>query len=213
MNTRLQVEHPITEMVTGVDLPKLQIRIAAGEALPFTQDQLMQRGHAIECRVYAEDPQNGFLPATGPVLRAIEPQGPGVRVDAGVVTGDEVTIYYDPMIAKVIVLAESRDDAIRKMDWALGQYVIQGVTTNLAFLRDVLRHPVFVAGDATTHFIEERMSEWRPEAIEVPDAALIAAAINEMQGAARVASGGSEDGDVYSPWGRMDGFRVGQSQM
>jgi acetyl/propionyl-CoA carboxylase alpha subunit len=103
------------------------------------------------------------------VLRTVEPAGPGVRVDAGIVTGDQVTIYYDPMIAKVIVLAESREDAIRKMDWALGQYVILGVTTNLTFLRDVLRHPIFVAGEATTHFIEDHLSEWQHLCLRSPD--------------------------------------------
>ncbi len=160
MNTRLQVEHPITEMVTGVDLAAQQIRIAAGEPLPFAQSDLTQRGHAIECRVYAEDPDNGFLPAIGPVLRTVEPAGPGVRVDAGIVTGDQVTIHYDPMIAKVIALAATRDAAIRKMDRALSQYVILGVTTNLRFLRDVLNHPAFLAGEISTGFIDERLANW-----------------------------------------------------
>ena len=157
MNTRLQVEHPITEAVTGVDLVKLQIRVAAGEPLPFTQAELSQRGHAIECRIYAEDPDNDFLPAIGQVLTAVEPVGPGVRVDAGVTTGDEVTLHYDPMIAKLIVLGEHRDDAIGKMLWALRHYVILGdVITNIAFLRQVLSHPRFLAGDTTTDFLEGR---------------------------------------------------------
>ncbi len=211
MNTRLQVEHPISEMVTGVSLAKMQIHIAAGERLPFTQDDLVQRGHAIECRVYAEDPANGFLPATGPVLRTVEPAGPGVRVDAGVITGDEVTIYYDPMIAKVIVLAENRADAIRKMDWALGQYVILGVTTNLSFLRDVLRHPIFIAGEATTHFIDDHLSDWQHPAPPLPAAALIAAALGELQ-TLPVQTGAAEDADAYSPWARTDSFRLGQSR-
>ncbi len=126
MNTRLQVEHPITEQVTGVDLVKLQIRVAAGEPIPFKQEQVGQRRHAIECRIYAEDPANQFLPSIGKVLRAVEPVGPGVRVDAGITTGDEVTLHYDPMIAKLIVLGEDRQDAIRKMDWALSHYVLLG---------------------------------------------------------------------------------------
>jgi 3-methylcrotonyl-CoA carboxylase alpha subunit len=213
MNTRLQVEHPITEMVTGLDLAKLQIRIAAGEPLSFTQADLTQRGHAIEARVYAEDPASGFLPATGPILRSVEPVGPGVRVDAGVTTGDEVSIYYDPMIAKVIVLAENRDEAIRRMDHALGQYVILGVRNNIAFLRDVLAHPVFIAGQATTHFIVNHMEPWQPSQDDLPDSALIVAALNEMmalQGQV-VAAGIGDDGDLYSPWGRGDGFRIGQA--
>ncbi len=135
MNTRLQVEHPITEVVTGVDLVKLQLRVAAGEPLPFKQNDLSQRGHAIECRVYAEDPANGFLPSIGRVFTSVEPVGPGVRVDAGVTSGDEVTLHYDPMIAKLIVSGETRDDAIAKMLWALHHYVILGeVTTNIPFL-------------------------------------------------------------------------------
>jgi acetyl-CoA carboxylase biotin carboxylase subunit len=162
MNTRLQVEHPITEAVTGVDLVKLQIRVAAGEPLPFTQADLSQRGHAIECRIYAEDPENNFLPAIGKVLTAVEPVGPGVRVDAGVTTGDEVTLHYDPMIAKLIVLGEHRQDAIGKMLWALRRYVVLGdIVTNIAFLRQVLSHPRFQAGDTTTDFIDAVFGEGR----------------------------------------------------
>jgi acetyl/propionyl-CoA carboxylase alpha subunit len=158
----LQVEHPITEAVTGVDLVKLQIRVAAGEPLPFTQAELSQRGHAIECRIYAEDPANDFLPAIGQVLTVVEPAGPGVRVDAGVTTGDAVTLHYDPMIAKLIVLGEHRDDAIGKMLWALRHYVILGdVITNIAFLRQVLSHPRFLAGDTTTDFVEAELGEGR----------------------------------------------------
>jgi acetyl/propionyl-CoA carboxylase alpha subunit len=212
MNTRLQVEHPITEMVTGLDLAKLQIRIAAGEVLPFAQAELTQRGHAIEARVYAEDPSNSFLPAIGSILRSVEPAGPGVRVDAGVETGDEVTIYYDPMIAKVVVLAENRDEAIRRMDQTLGQYVILGVRHNIAFLRDVLAHPVFREGQATTHFIGNHMEGWQPAQGDVADAALIVAALHEMtslQGQ-RAGVGGSDDGDAFSPWGRGDAFRMGR---
>ncbi|HHY54009.1 MAG TPA: acetyl-CoA carboxylase biotin carboxylase subunit [Chloroflexi bacterium] len=164
MNTRLQVEHPITEAVTGVDLVKLQIRVAAGEPLPFTQAELSQRGHAIECRIYAEDPANHFLPAIGTVLTAVEPVGPGVRIDAGVTTGDEVTLHYDPMIAKLIVLGENRRDAIGKMQWALRHYVILGeVITNINFLRAVLDHPRFLTGDTTTDFVEAEFGERQRE--------------------------------------------------
>ncbi|MCQ3929717.1 MAG: acetyl-CoA carboxylase biotin carboxylase subunit [Chloroflexi bacterium] len=214
MNTRLQVEHPITELVTGIDIVKMQIQIAAGERLPFTQDDIYQRGHAIECRVYAEDPANNFLPAIGPVLRTIEPAGPGVRVDAGVVSGDEVTIYYDPMIAKLIVYAESRPDAIRKMDWALAQYVILGLTTNLQFLRDVILHPAFVMGETNTHFIDEFLTPWHPPQAVLPDEALIVAALSDLlipAGQPTLQSiGENGDGDLYSPWSRADSFRMGQ---
>ncbi|NDJ87216.1 MAG: acetyl-CoA carboxylase biotin carboxylase subunit [Chloroflexi bacterium] len=212
MNTRLQVEHPITEMVTGTDLVNAQIRVAAGQPLHFSQDDLCQRGHAIECRVYAEDPGNHFLPATGPVLRTVEPAGPGIRVDAGVVSGDQVTIHYDPMIAKLIVLADNRADAIRKMDWALAQYVILGLTTNLQFLRDVIQHPVFVVGEATTHFVDDYLSEWEPPETSLSDHVLIAAAIGEMlkQQIAMGGRNGGCNGDQYSPWARTDRFRMGQ---
>ena len=211
MNTRLQVEHPITELVTGHDLALLQIRVAAGEPLPFTQADLSQRGHAIECRVYAEDPANSFLPATGPILKSVEPIGPGIRVDTGVGTGDEVTTHYDPMIAKVVVYAETREAAIRKMDTALSQYIILGVTTNLPFLRDVIRHPVFAAGEATTHFIDEQLSVWQPADAELPDEALIAAVLGEMGSSLAHGAPSMEDGggDSFSPWGRTDAFRLG----
>ncbi len=198
INTRLQVEHPITEMVTGVDLVKAQIRIAAGEKLWFEQNDVQQRGHAIECRVYAEDPANGFLPSVGVIEQATEPARPGVRVDAGVTTGDEVTIHYDPMIAKVIAHAETRADAIRKMDAALSEYTLTGLTTNIPFLRAVLTHPAFGQGQTTTHFIEQHLSDWEPdEELRIPEA----------REAGRVQK--LEVKGVSSPWDRADGFRVG----
>jgi acetyl/propionyl-CoA carboxylase alpha subunit len=211
MNTRLQVEHPVTELVTGLDLVKLQIRVAAGERLPFAQDDLSQRGHAIECRVYAEDPANGFLPAIGPVLKAVEPRGPGIRVDAGVETGDEVTLHYDPLIAKVVVHAETRAEAIRRMDRALAQYAILGVTTNIAFLRDVLAGPVFQRGEATTAFIESEFSNWKPRLDdELIDLALIAAALSEATNdrfAGRMTKAMTHG--VHDPWQANDRFRIG----
>jgi acetyl-CoA carboxylase biotin carboxylase subunit len=211
MNTRLQVEHPVTELVTGVDLVKMQILVADGEQLPFSQDDLIQHGHAIECRIYAEDPENEFLPATGPVLRTVEPAGPGVRVDSGVVTGDQVTIYYDPMIAKLIVYAENRADAIRKMDWALSQYVILGLQTNLSFLRDVLQHPLFVLGEIDTNFIDKYLTPWQETAPAIPDTVLIAAALSEVivQEQHTPVANATPYSDIYSPWARTDSFRIG----
>jgi acetyl-CoA carboxylase biotin carboxylase subunit len=213
MNTRLQVEHPITEQVTGVDLVKLQIQVAAGRPIPFTQEQVGQRRHAIECRIYAEDPSNGFLPSVGKVLRAVEPVGPGVRVDAGVTTGDEVTVHYDPMIAKLIVLGEDRADAVRKMDWALRHYVLLGLTTNIPFLREVIAHEVFRRGEAATDFVERHFAVWQPPAADPPDLALAAAALAELLegatvGATPVAVGGATQGDPYSPWQHLTGYRV-----
>ncbi|MBI3242612.1 MAG: acetyl-CoA carboxylase biotin carboxylase subunit [Chloroflexi bacterium] len=193
MNTRLQVEHPITEMMTGVDLVKAQIRIAAGERLWFGQRDLSQRGHAIECRVYAEDPANNFFPSVGKIEEAIEPVRPGVRVDAGVAAGDEVSIHYDPMIAKVIAHAETRADAIRKMDAALADYKLTGITTNISFLRAVLAHPAFGRGETTTHFIEEHLRDWQPEAQE--------SEVRSQKPELRAMAA--------DPWERADGFRLG----
>jgi 3-methylcrotonyl-CoA carboxylase alpha subunit len=197
MNTRLQVEHPITEMVTGLDLVKAQLRIASGEPLWFGQNDVSQRGHAIECRVYAEDPANQFLPSVGTIERAVEPVRPGVRVDAGVTTGDEVTIHYDPMIAKVIAYGEGRADAIDKMQAALGDYKLQGVTTNIPFLRAVLAHEAFKRGETTTAFIEQHMANWAPE--PEPELEVIEAEDTMASREVRKAS----------PWDRADGFRVG----
>ncbi|MEW5957579.1 MAG: biotin carboxylase N-terminal domain-containing protein [Chloroflexota bacterium] len=219
MNTRLQVEHPITELTTGVDLVKLQLRVAASEPLPFRQEDLSRRGHAIECRIYAEDAAHSFLPATGRVLRAVEPVGPGVRLDAGIAAGNEMTSHYDPMLAKLIVLGEDRPDARRKMSWALQQYIILGVTTNIPFLRDVIRHDVFRRGETTTDFVEKYFSNWQPASPSPPDPALVAAALAELyerEQSQREASPGGQEagldgtrGDPYSPWRRLAGFRVG----
>lgn len=226
MNTRLQVEHPITELVTGLDLAQWQIRIAAGEALPFRQSDLRQRGHAIETRLYAEDPANRFLPATGQVLRFIEPKGPGVRVDTGITTGDEVSVYYDPLIAKLIVHAEDRPAAIRKMQAALRDTVLLGVTTNWRFLQDILAHPVFLAGTAHTAWIDREFGAWEAPQCELPPEVLAAAALMEAQllqaGGATVGpvaaagDGGSTGpdasvGDRFSPWRTPNRFRVGEA--
>jgi acetyl/propionyl-CoA carboxylase alpha subunit len=213
MNTRLQVEHPITELVTGVDLVKWQIRVAAGEPLALTQAEVSQRGHAIECRIYAEDPANGFLPDIGPVLRAVEPVGPGIRVDTGITSGDEVTLHYDPMLAKLIVLAENRADAIQKMESALRQYVILGLTTNIPFLRELITHPAFRRGETTTDFIARHFSTWQPPNLSPPDEAFIAAALAELLGGAttfkEAGTHETTEGDVYSPWQQLNQFRMG----
>ncbi|MFN8455244.1 MAG: acetyl-CoA carboxylase biotin carboxylase subunit [Anaerolineae bacterium] len=214
MNTRLQVEHPVTEMVTGLDLVKLQLRIAAGEPLPFRQADLSQRGHAIECRLYAEDPANGFLPVTGRILHLVEPSGPGVRLDSSLCAGDDVTHHYDPMLTKLIVLAENRSEAIRKMNWALRQFVVLGLTTNLPFLRAVVSHPLFQQGQTSTGLVEQYFSDWQPADSAPPDVALIAAALAELreeQGGVEAGKRGTMEinGDPYSPWRRLRGFRVG----
>lgn len=214
MNTRLQVEHPVTEMVTGLDLVKLQFQIAAGEALPFTQADLRQRGHAIECRLYAEDPANDFLPAVGKLLRFVSPDAPGVRVDAGVQSGDEISIHYDPMIAKIIVQDVDRAAAIRRMQTALAQTVVLGVTTNRDFLQSLLAHPAFAAGDVDTHFVDAHIAELLPDTQNLPDIALVTSALGDFLGgtqAARPAAAAAQtEGDTYSPWSTTDTFRLGE---
>ncbi|HDM22458.1 MAG TPA: acetyl-CoA carboxylase biotin carboxylase subunit [Methanomicrobia archaeon] len=153
MNTRLQVEHPITEMITGVDLAKEQIKIAAGEELGYDQEDIVGRGHAIECRINAEDPLNNFVPAPGKILRYAEPGGPGVRVDSGVYQGFTIPSAYDPMIAKLIVWGSNRGEAIERMKRALWEYQISGVKTNIPFHEVVMNHEAFIKGTYTTHFI------------------------------------------------------------
>jgi 3-methylcrotonyl-CoA carboxylase alpha subunit len=157
MNARLQVEHPVTELVTGLDLVALQLRVAAGERLPFSQEDVTLRGHAVECRVYAEDPATGFLPSTGRLIVFDPPRGPGVRVDAGVAAGDEVSVHYDPLLAKLVTAGESRLQALDRAQWALERFPVLGVTTNVAFLQRVVAHRAFRAGDLSTDFVERHL--------------------------------------------------------
>lgn len=164
MNTRLQVEHPVTEMISGIDIVKEQIRIARGERLSFTQDDLEINGHAIESRVYAEDPQNNFLPDIGKLVRYEKPQGPGVRVDDGFEEGMDIPIYYDPMIAKLVVHAENRDEARARMVRAVDEYRITGVTTTLPFCKFVMNHEAFVSGKFDTSFVQQY---FKPELLNV----------------------------------------------
>jgi geranyl-CoA carboxylase alpha subunit len=161
MNTRLQVEHPVTELVTGLDLVAWQLRIAQGEPLTIAQDEVVLHGHAIEARLYAEDPDAGYLPQTGRLTVWSPPSGPGVRVDAGVETGTVVTAHYDPMLAKVVAHGRDRDQARRRLADALDRLVVLGVTTNRAFLARAVRHPTFATGEATTAFLDEAVSELR----------------------------------------------------
>ncbi|MEK7727747.1 MAG: biotin carboxylase, partial [candidate division KSB1 bacterium] len=153
MNTRLQVEHPVTEMVTGLDLVKLQLEIAAGGKLPFAQSQVQFNGHAIECRIYAEDPENNFIPSIGRLTHLHKPDGFGVREDSGVYEGGEISIYYDPMISKLVAWGVDRADAIRRMRRALREYEINGVKTTIPFCLWVLQHDKFCTGDFDTHFV------------------------------------------------------------
>jgi acetyl/propionyl-CoA carboxylase alpha subunit len=213
MNTRLQVEHPVTELVTGLDLVHWQIRVAAGEPLPLTQSQLSQRGHAIECRVYAEDPANGFLPSTGKLLQYIEPRGPGIRLDSGFSAGDEVTHFYDPLLAKLIVQAGDRAAAIQRMQAALKEFVVHGVVTNIDFLQTVLQHPDFAGGDVSTRWVEAKLESGGLLQDRQPPAPLvhvIAAALADLTVASRESTtANTDDPDPYSPWKSASGFRIG----
>lgn len=155
MNTRIQVEHPVTEMVTGIDLVKEQIRIAAGEPLHIRQEDVVLRGHAIECRINAENPEKNFMPCPGTIEELHFPGGNGVRIESALYNGYTIPAYYDSMVAKVIVHGENRQDAIRKMQSALGEVVVEGIVTNLDFEYEILSHPVFVAGKTNTHFIPD----------------------------------------------------------
>jgi 3-methylcrotonyl-CoA carboxylase alpha subunit len=210
MNTRLQVEHPITELVTGIDIAAWQIRIAAGEPLPFEQTDLKQRGHALECRLYAEDPANHFLPSIGPIAVYRPPAGPGVRVDDGIEPGSQVTPYYDPMLAKVITWGADRPEAIRKMVRALQDTVLLGVTTNVPYLLDILQTPAFQEGRTTTKFLEEQLPKWQPTG-EVDETTWLAlAAFEVLQGGAggKRLAGTGEDATVQpDPWAKATGWR------
>ena len=170
MNARLQVEHPVTETVTGLDLVQAQIRVAAGEPLAWTQESLAQRGHAIEVRLYAEDPRHDYLPQAGRLLLYREPSMPGVRIDSGVTEGTDVPVHYDPLLAKLIVSGETREAARHRTLAALEHFPILGVVTNTGFLREVLQHPRFISGDFDTHFLDrEHASLVAPLADEAPE--------------------------------------------
>jgi acetyl/propionyl-CoA carboxylase alpha subunit len=200
----------VTEAVTGIDLVRAQLRVAAGAPLPWTQADLTQRGHAIECRVYAEDPDAGFLPQAGRLLLYREPAGPGIRVDAGVVEGGEVTVHYDPLLAKVIVHAEDRPAAIARMRTALRAFPVLGLRTNIPYLLRVLEHPRFVSGAIDTGFLERNAAALAAtpapalEALAVAAAATVAGAAAAAGAAARAPTAPAAQAD---PWGTLVGWK------
>jgi 3-methylcrotonyl-CoA carboxylase alpha subunit len=213
MNTRLQVEHPVTECVTGLDLVRHQICIAAGEPLELTQEQVSQRGHAIEVRIYAEDPEQNFLPSTGIVTRFVKPEGPGIRLDSGIEDGDEITQYYDPMIAKLIVYAENRPAAIARLQRALEQSAIFGVTTNVSLLHDIAMHPAFRKGLTYTNFLNEyKLLPPKARAdVPPPNNVLIAAALYEVTKGTDSLSNSHlhpAGGDSLNPWQSLGPWRI-----
>ncbi len=210
MNTRLQVEHPITEWLTGIDLVKAQIQVAAGLPSPFTQEEVQARGHAIEVRVYAEDPSQGFLPAPGLLQRVAMPEGPWVRVDGAVHSGYPVPIHYDPMIAKLSVWGRDRHEAIARMNRALSEFDVTGIRTTIPFFQQVMAHPHFLSGDYATDFIPRAWPDGIPLVGEPAEEAFIAAALLQRRG--ELGRQAVPEGPVASPspWahaGRLRGLR------
>ncbi len=210
MNTRLQVEHPVTEMVTGIDLVKQQIRIAAGEKLSFLQQDVVLRGSAIECRIYAEDPENNFFPSPGKIHFLRTPAGPGIRDDSGVYEGWTVPIDYDPLISKLAAWGATRDEALERMKRALREYRVEGIKTNISFFSEILEHPNFKRGEMDTGFIERWLESRDPESrisgVE-QDLAVLAAALHYAQQSAPILQAGKP---TESPWktsGRIRSLR------
>ena len=211
MNTRLQVEHPVTELVTGLDLVHLQIRIANGEPLPFTQEDVQIRGHAIECRIYAEDPDNNYLPSPGKITLLLLPSGPGIRRDSGMYEGWTVPMDYDPLLAKLIGYGTDRDQAIGRLTRALNEYFVGGIKTNISFFRRILSNPSFRAGEFDTGFLDRLLKEkdLSTESRQDPqttDVAVIAAGMFAILGSAaasageRVANGSQNPPPSVSKW-------------
>jgi 3-methylcrotonyl-CoA carboxylase alpha subunit len=213
MNTRLQVEHPVTEMITGLDLVEWQLRVAAGEPLPLAQEQLAIRGHALEARIYAEDPDKGFLPSTGRLIHLSPPaESLNVRIDTGVEEGDEITPHYDPMIAKLIVWDVDRERALSRMLQSLAQYRVVGVSSNVDFLSRLVACPAFANADLDTGLIEREKAFLFPTGVEAPAEVFLVAALAELlreEAAARTAA--TSDRDPHSPWHLRDGWRLNAS--
>ena len=212
INTRLQVEHPVTEMTTGLDLVEWQLRVAAGETLPLTQDRVPQQGHAIEVRLYAEDPEAGFLPGSGRLARLRLPESaPHVRIDSGVVEGDTVTIFYDPMIAKLIVHADDRPAALARLREALAQSVIEGPKSNIAFLEALARHPAIVEARIDTGYLDRHLDEFIAAPDPDPDLLLAAAVATLLDQERAHRETAAASGDPGSPWASADGWRLGHA--
>ena len=210
MNTRLQVEHPVTELVTGLDLVGQQIRIAAGKPLELAQESISPRGHAIEVRLYAEDPRQNFLPSTGTVTNFVPPAGPGVRVDSGIQSGDEISQYYDPMIAKLIVYGEDRPAAIARLRASLEQQAVFGVQTNASLLLAIATHPAFYEGQTYTNFLETHsLLDAQPQETQQPDPnALYAAALLDLGNYAASSAAHNGTLQAQNPWQTLSAWRI-----
>jgi len=206
MNTRIQVEHPVTEMITGLDLVRLQFQIANGAKLPFSQEQIQRRGHAIECRIYAEDPENDFLPSPGKLHLVSMPHIPGVRVDSGIESGLEVSTFYDPILCKVIAWGENREAARKRMILALRETVVLGVSTPISLLLEILNHQAFIEWETHTGFLEEHgfLQKFRPGK-DLPPEVLLAAAVYQPRKS--MASGGKALSST--PWAEIGSWKIG----
>lgn len=198
VNTRLQVEHPITEMVTGFDLVRMQIDVACDKVLSVTQDEVKSRGHAIECRIYAEDASENFMPSPGVVHYCQTPTGPGVRLDTGIYSGAEVPVYYDPIMSKLVVYAENRDAAISRMSQALKDCVVLGVKTSISFMDDLINSEKFISGDTHTHFIEENFTDWKETPVD--DEIALAGFVLADEYAVKASDSKGETVTEKSPW-------------
>jgi 3-methylcrotonyl-CoA carboxylase alpha subunit len=207
MNTRLQVEHPVTECATGLDLVRLQIEVASGRPLALTQHAIASRGHALECRLSAEDPWNADLPSPGRILHLSPPEGPGVRFDGGVATGSDVTVHYDPLLAKVVTWGANRAESIERMADALRRTVVLGVVTNLGRLQAIVDHPAFRAGDLHTGFLDEHLAGL--ERVPCPPREAVAAAAIAVAGSAGAAGPGRAPLRAADPWQTLGAWRLG----
>jgi acetyl/propionyl-CoA carboxylase alpha subunit len=217
MNTRLQVEHPITEMTTGIDLVHQQLRVARGERLAFRQADVVARGHALECRLYAEDPAQGFLPATGRIAVLREPHGPGRRIDSGITVHTEVTPYYDPILGKLISHGANRQEALLRMQGLLREYTLLGVTTNRQFLLDVVSSAAFAAGETDTAFLDRHFAAWQPQNGLTPEIFALAALGETLHRRGRLAETPTPAPQAAvlasqtTPWQRQDSWRIGRT--
>jgi acetyl-CoA carboxylase, biotin carboxylase subunit len=209
VNARLQVEHPVTELVTGIDLVHAQIRIAAGDKLWLKQDDLSQRGHAIECRIYAEDPENNFLPSAGKILYMKEPSGPGIRHDCGVYSGYDVPVYYDPILSKLIAWAPSRDICAHRLASALADFPLLGIKTGIQFLREILQHPVFLKGNTYTDFLQKNMPDWKPRVSKKNVELAAFAAAYYLQNQKQKSMPGQATSGYQSPWETLGDWQIG----
>jgi acetyl-CoA carboxylase biotin carboxylase subunit len=208
MNTRLQVEHPVTELVTGIDIVKEQLKIANGEKLQITQEDVIISGAAIECRISAEDPDSDFMPSTGKIVALTEPGGPGVRIDGGVFSGFEVPIYYDPLVAKLLVWAPTREEAISRMRRALSEYKIVGIKTGIPFHQLVMRHPDFVSGNYDTGFVGKLSNRAKAKKKNQAVAAIASTILKHLGTGVKVKA--APEGKRCDPWkvaGRQAGLR------